>query len=207
MSEITSAAEAIDIASEFIEPHYPWHQPLKAVRERNIWLIEFDVGALRVETVYTLKLKRRGVVLGPKLDTDALSQVTVEEAMTKRVRTIKEGFTLDRITKLLEQSPHTGFPVVNEFNDVVGLITYTELHQVLEDPEKRSQPIAAKDIMRKKPPTVTPDTLLQQAMTIMEDQHVDRLPVVDADDPKKLKGIVTKGDIAVSLHKLLKANM
>ena len=50
MPEITSGAEAINIASEFIEPHYPWHQPLKAVREQNIWLIEFDVGALRVET-------------------------------------------------------------------------------------------------------------------------------------------------------------
>lgn len=162
---------------------------------------------LRVETVYTLKLKRRGVVLGPKLDTDALSQVPVEEAMTKRVRTIKQEFTLDRITRLLEQSPHTGFPVVNEFNDLVGLITYTELHQVLEDPDKRSQPIVAKDIMRKKPPTVTPQTLLQQAMSIMEDQHVDRLPVVDPDDPKRLIGIVTKGDVAVSLHKLLKANM
>ncbi len=162
--------------------------------------------ALRVETIYTLKLKRRGVVLRPRLDADIFSQVPVKEAMTKRVRTIKEGFTLDRITRLLEQSPHTGFPVVNEFNDVVGLITYTELHQVLEDPEKRSQPIAAKDIMRKKPPTVTPETPLQQAMTIMEEQHVDRLPVVDADDPKKLMGIVTKGDIADSLHKLFKAN-
>ena len=50
MPEITSADEAINVASRFIEPHYPWHQPLKAVKEQNIWLVEFDVGALRVET-------------------------------------------------------------------------------------------------------------------------------------------------------------
>ena len=55
MAEITSAQEAIDIASEFIEPHYPWHRPLKAVRQAGIWIVEFDVGAVRVETA-TVKI-------------------------------------------------------------------------------------------------------------------------------------------------------
>ncbi len=51
MTTITSAQEAIDIAQQFIEPHYPWHKPLKALREDDVWLVEFDVGAVRVETV------------------------------------------------------------------------------------------------------------------------------------------------------------
>ena len=160
--------------------------------------------SLRAETIYTLKLIRRGIVLRPRLALDVLSQVPVEEAMTKRVRTIKETFTLDRITRLIEQSPHTGFPVVNEYNDVVGLITYTELHRALEHPSQQAgQPLAAKDIMRKQPPKVHPETPLQKAMNLMEEHQVDRLPVVDPDDPRRLMGIVTKADVASVLHKLL----
>ena len=162
--------------------------------------------ALRPETIYTLKLLSRGIVLRPRLALDARSQVRVEEAMTKRVRTIKETFTMDRITKMIEQSPHTGFPVVNEYGDVVGLITYTELHQALEHARQTHQPIAAKDIMRKQPPTVLPSTPLQHAMKLMEDHQVDRLPVVDPDDPRRLLGIVTKGDVAGAFHNLLSAN-
>ncbi|MCH8206062.1 MAG: hypothetical protein IH956_03560 [Chloroflexi bacterium] len=50
MNEITSAKDAIDVAGDFIEPHYPWHRPIKATRENGDWIVEFDVGALRVET-------------------------------------------------------------------------------------------------------------------------------------------------------------
>jgi len=161
--------------------------------------------ALRPDTIYTLKLIRRGITLRPRVALDALAQVTVEQAMTKRVRTIKSTFTLDRVTRLIEQNPHTGFPVVNEFNDVVGLITYTELHRALEQPRQEGDPpLSAQEIMRKDPPKAVPTDPLERAMELMTHHQVDRLPVVDPDDPRKLLGIITKGDIAGTFHKLLK---
>jgi hypothetical protein len=55
MAEITSAQEAIKIAQEFIEPYYPWHQPVKAAREDGTWIVEFDVGAIKVQ-IATVKI-------------------------------------------------------------------------------------------------------------------------------------------------------
>ncbi len=55
MAEITSAKEAIEVAQEFIGPYYPWHQPVEAVREDGTWVVEFDVGAVKVETA-TVKI-------------------------------------------------------------------------------------------------------------------------------------------------------
>ena len=55
MSDIISATEAIDIAQGFIEPYYPWHRPVKAVRENGTWVVEFDVGAVKVE-IATVKI-------------------------------------------------------------------------------------------------------------------------------------------------------
>jgi CBS domain-containing protein len=40
-------------------------------------------------------------------------------------------------------------------------------------------------------------------MRLMQEHQVDRVPVVDPDDPRKLLGIVTKGDIAIAFHKVL----
>ena len=55
MSEDISAQEAIEIAQEFIEPYYPWRQPIKAVRENGQWIVEFDVGAVKIE-IATVKV-------------------------------------------------------------------------------------------------------------------------------------------------------
>ena len=70
MAEITSAEEAINIAGEFIEPHYPWYRPTKSVREDGYWIVEFDVGALRVETaVVRIDAKTREIKEFTKLPT------------------------------------------------------------------------------------------------------------------------------------------
>ncbi|HEX9780950.1 MAG TPA: chloride channel protein [bacterium] len=160
--------------------------------------------ALRQDSVYMLALSRKGIVLRPRLAPEALSQIPVEQAMTKRVRTIRDNMTLEHLTQLIEQSPHTGFPVLDEYQDVVGLVTFSELHQALEQrTEEAGKLIVAAEIMRRKPPTVFPNSPIQQAMNLMEEQHVDRLPVVDRDDPRKLVGIITKGDIANVFHKLM----
>lgn len=49
MTDMTSAQEAINIAGEFIEPHYPWYRPIKAASENGVWIVEFDVGAIKTE--------------------------------------------------------------------------------------------------------------------------------------------------------------
>lgn len=55
-------------------------------------------------------------------------------------------------------------------------------------------------IMTKNPVTISPDALLEEAATLMRDQHVSFLPVIDND---KLVGIITESDIFDSFIELL----
>jgi CIC family chloride channel protein len=159
---------------------------------------------LRPETVYAVELKRRGIVLRRRVSSEILDQIRVAEAMSSPVQTMEENETLEDITQRIEHSPHTGFPVVNAQGFLVGLITYNELHQALENQTLGYRKlILAREIMREKPPRVFPQDGLHDAMELMERQQVDRLPVVDPDDPKRLLGILTKGDIALTFHKAL----
>ncbi len=159
--------------------------------------------ALRPENVYTLPLIKKGITLKPKIDHATLARVLVREAMTEGVETIKETLSLEALLHIIEKDTHTGFPVVNRFGDIVGLLTYAELHQALENHDTEFRLLVnVRDIMRTHPPKVTPDDSLQKAMELMHQHQVDRIPVVDPDDPKRLLGIVTKGDVASTFYSL-----
>ena len=47
--EVRSAPEATEIALSFLKQHYHFipQQPIKAVKEDSVWLVEVDVGLLR----------------------------------------------------------------------------------------------------------------------------------------------------------------
>ena len=55
----------------------------------------------------------------------------------------------------------------------------------------------AKDIMTKKPKSVTPETSVREAARLMKEEDVGVLPVVDRDGSDRLVGIVTDRDIVV----------
>jgi len=46
VGEIKSAAEATEIARNFIKKYRIYTRPLKAVREDDTWLVEIDVGPI-----------------------------------------------------------------------------------------------------------------------------------------------------------------
>lgn len=162
--------------------------------------------ALRPENVYTLPLIQKGITLKPKITAESLSRVLVRDAMTEGVETIKETLSLEALLHIIEKDTHTGFPVVNRFGDIVGLLTYNELHQALENHDTEFRLLVnVRDIMRTNPPSVSPDDSLQKAMELMHQHEVDRIPVVDPDDPKRLRGIVTKGDVASAFYSLFTA--
>jgi len=63
----------------------------------------------------------------------------------------------------------------------------------LERELKKIAGATVKDIMQASPPTVMPDSTLEDAATIMHDRGVNSLPVVDRDGV--VVGIVARADI------------
>ena len=46
---VKSASEATEVASSFIKKYIPIAQPVKAIRDDDVWLVDIDVGALAVK--------------------------------------------------------------------------------------------------------------------------------------------------------------
>jgi len=133
----------------------------------------------------------------PELLSDILSSLRVEDAMTKDVITIKPSATIDELEKLINETGHLGFPVVNEKGELVGIVTYEDVIKVR--PEKRSE-MRVKDIETKKLIVAYPNETLNAVLRKIVIHDISRLPVVDSKDSKKLLGIITRYDIAKAIH-------
>jgi CBS domain-containing protein len=87
-------------------------------------------------------------------------------------------------------------PVCDDNKNLLGVITDRDI-VIRGIAEKRSGSYAVTNVMSDELYTVTPDTTLQEAATIMAEKQIRRLPVVHNG---KLEGIVALGDLAVEKY-------
>lgn len=145
----------------------------------------------------------------------------INDIMTKRVYTIGPNNSLKECTKILERTRVNGL-VVTEGKKVFGVITKTDIFKVilprypeniederymsdLKQIEERITKLFAmkvKDIMGSPPITVSPDTPVIRAGSIMLLRRIKQIPVVDNG---KLVGIVTLTDIISKVLKRFKS--
>ncbi len=136
----------------------------------------------------------------------------VAEVMSKHVDFVSENTKVEKLSLLIFGRGINGVPVCRN-RKVVGFVTerdilskfYPSIQEYVEDPfhssdfegmEKKVHEIfemSADQIMSKNPTTVTPETPLLRAQSLMFIEKVGRLPVVD--DKGNLVGIIAKGDI------------
>ena len=150
-------------------------------------------------TIMTEKIARRGVRVPSEYAADYLDQVAVGDACAREVVTLRTTQTLGEVRHWLgEGSPeaqHQGFPVVDENNEVRGVVT----RRSLLDPQW-SYSLALADLVTRPPIMVKEDHSLREAADHMVAEQVGRLIVVSKDAPHRMVGIITRGDL-LSAHK------
>ena len=83
-----------------------------------------------------------------------------------------------------------GFPVLNEDDLLLGLVTHHEIEDA--DPDIQIRELVAEQ----KTITVTPDTSIRDAANLMIAKDIQQLPVVSNANSQRLIGIITLNDIA-----------
>ncbi|OGM97409.1 MAG: hypothetical protein A2817_00650 [Candidatus Yanofskybacteria bacterium RIFCSPHIGHO2_01_FULL_39_8b] len=145
--------------------------------------------------------------------------VKVKDIMTKKIVALGPDDGLDRATQLFEQFNYDGFPVVNEENKLIGIVTAYDmvsqsyathlpsLLNILEDVYskkadegmlkeqfQRVRAVKVRDMMNEDPLVVGPDIRVEDlAKEFIQHHRVNPIPVIDSD--KKLLGVVSRFDI------------
>ncbi len=149
---------------------------------------------LHPESMYSLQLSRKGIRLQHGRDVDVLDAVLVQEVMGSIPDTLPETGTLEEVHHFFESTHHHGALVLNDDNELVGVVTLQDLHRVDQLKPVR-QEIAVREIMTRTLLVVYPDESIGVALQRMAARDVGRLPVVERRNPKRLIGIIRRSDI------------
>lgn len=147
---------------------------------------------LSPDSIYSLKLKRRGIAIRPQEEVDLLETVTVEEVMTQDFPTVPPDTSLTDIINRFAKSKHHGFPVVDKKGRLQGIITLADVEARMSSV---SQDLTVADIATTTIITAYPDETLHDVVHRLGTNEVGRIPVVDRKDPSRLIGVLRRYDI------------
>ncbi|SHI69142.1 CBS domain-containing protein [Geosporobacter subterraneus DSM 17957] len=140
-----------------------------------------------------------------------------KDIMNRRIITVKEEMTVDETARILLENKISGVPVVDDQNQVIGIVSETDLiyrekhlhipsfisildgviflesTKELEHQVRKMAAYKVRDVMTRKVLTIQEDTELEDIVDIIVEKRINRLPVVDQEG--KLVGIVTRSDI------------
>ncbi|HKL13311.1 MAG TPA: CBS domain-containing protein [Halanaerobiales bacterium] len=142
--------------------------------------------------------------------------ITAKDIMTTDVVTVDPETSVKEAANLMSEKDISGLPVVQngelvgivtendliikdkklhfpEYINVIGGIIYLESYKKFREEFKKFVAVKVKELMTEDVVTVSPDTSIEDLATIMHQENINRLPVVD--NSGQLIGIVTRGNI------------
>jgi CIC family chloride channel protein len=140
------------------------------------------------DSIYTLKLKRRGVELSEDTQAiDLMQGVTAQIAMNSETNAVPFDMPLVELMNAFSRTHYHALPVVKDETKLIGLITIKELDQLRSGGLLESKTIA--DIMtNKKPATILPHQPVWMALRHLEDQGEGCVPVISETSENTLLG-------------------
>lgn len=146
-------------------------------------------------SIYTLKLKLKGITLQGGRDIDVLQGVSVSEVMARNVSTVPMEMTLPELSDIFSTTRRHGLLVLDSEGNLWGIVTVTDLDRAVVDGLPRSTTVAEIGVPREKLTIAYPDETAGEALTRMGIRGYGRLPVVERSNPAHLLGIIRRTDI------------
>lgn len=100
--------------------------------------------------------------------------------------------TIDRLAGAMSECGFGSVPILATDGKLVGIVSEFDLLKAIEGGKEMAK-VTAGEVMTKDPITVTRNTPAMEIVHLLQEKHLIRTPVVDADG--KLAGVVSRRDI------------
>jgi CIC family chloride channel protein len=133
---------------------------------------------------------------------DIMDHLTVRDAVLsdRKAEAIPENMPFEQILQHMLGSSQQDFPVVDNKENLTGIISMTDLREAMADKELHRL-LLAKDIAIGGVMIVTMDDTLNAALRLMAVLDVRELPVVNGGNQRRVISIVSRKDITRAYHK------
>ena len=129
---------------------------------------------IRKESIYTIKMMQQGISIPDGDQWDALRDIEVRDAMTSDYPSVHPDASLHDLNELFLESGHHGFSVVDDDNNLVGIVTVSDLKLVHPNSTQTVADIATVEVV-----VAYPDQSLHDALAQFWGRDVGHIPVVE----------------------------
>jgi CIC family chloride channel protein len=157
---------------------------------------------LHSDSIYSLKLTKRGIHFEQGRDMDIMQTVQVEEVMNKSPITIHRDQSVADLFAAFQETHLGGFPVIGNNRELYGIVTMQDMERTIDDMERtlkrkdvNLKDLKVWDVATPEPVTAYPDEPIWTAIRRMAPRDLARLPVVSRSNPKEFVGIISRSDI------------
>ena len=155
------------------------------------------------------------------MTSEKIRNIAVSDFMTTKVKTITEDETMKQACKLMYQENIGSIVILTKNTDShnskrpgttpkneeipVGIVTERDIARMIGFSAKFFADMKVSEIMSKPLITVTPITSVKDAVALMDQKNIRRMPVVDYKG--QMVGIITGKDIFKAVINIFKENM
>lgn len=167
----------------------------------------FVAHRLSPQSIYTLKLFRKGINISHGREVNVMSSLRVREAMEADAKTIPPDLPLKLIVDKFEETQFDVLPVTDDSGHLLGVVTFQDIREVLMGRrlEVLADVVIAADILTT-PETglfLTPEQSLNDAMQKLAMKDTRSLPVVDSQSTMRLVGVMSRRQLLNTYNRAL----
>ena len=201
-SKFEDAEKALTFNDVLLLPGWTTVEPTQAdVRTRvsrnitlNIPLVASPMDTV-TEAEMAIALAREGAIGVLHRNCSAKEEVAMarsvkraEALVIRDVITVNPDNTVEELLRLMEEHNIKGFPVVENEDRLVGIVTWRDVRLA-------EIGLKVKDVMTKSVVTGSEETSLEEAMKILHEHRIEKLPIID--ESRRVKGLITMKDITL----------
>lgn len=143
------------------------------------------------DSIYTLRLRRRGIAVGSVTDLTILRRICVSDVERQPVPFVRPEDPLKNLIELVSETDATDFVVVDDQGVYRGMVTGREIRLALLQPEAVSLLLVG-ELIRTGVPTVTAQDTIDAVLAKFARSDVESLPIANPTDQTRIEGIITR---------------
>jgi CIC family chloride channel protein len=153
--------------------------------------------AMRIqnESIYTLKLVRRGINIFGGRELNVLRSLKVSDVVKQSIELINEKVPFTKVLEKMVGSIHSYIYVVNDSNKITGYISMQEIRQTIMDYDTLKNLLIARDVAKPKDLILKESDNLDYVMKEFGRKGIDELPVVSGNGDEKIVGTIWQTDV------------
>lgn len=152
------------------------------------------------DSIYSIKLRRRGALAAPRAELGTLDLLLVADAMSEDVPSVTPDTTLDALASRARAEKSHSWVVCDAEARLVGLVSLTDLERSIVEGDVGARTV--RDVMTAAVVTCTPGETLREAFRRFTERDFYQIPVLDPEEGGKVVGVLRRTEMMWAFKEL-----